>query len=101
MRWEQIEFILKGLYLGLLLVIALPQDRGDGVLQAPAWWEVGLIFVFTLGMLAVCLSVAAVRKLREGYRVRGRLLGFILFLILENPFLVYTGIITGLALGAY
>src|SRR5947209_19369010 len=92
MRWEQIEFILKGVYLGLLLVVAL---------EAPAWWQVGLIGAVTLGMLALCLGVAAVQKLREGYRVRGRLLGFILFLILENPVLVYGGVLAGLGLGAW
>src|SRR5437868_928375 len=76
MRWEQIEFILKGVYLGLLLVVAL---------EAPAWWQVGVIALYTVGMLALCVGGLALLKLREGYRVRGRLLGFILFLILENP----------------
>src|SRR5262249_5018613 len=98
MRWEPIEFVLKGVYLGLLLMIALPHEGMEQPLQ---WWQVGLIGVITLGMLVLCLGVAAVQKLREGYRVRGRVPGFILFLILENPILVYTGVIGGLALGAY
>src|SRR5262249_35145301 len=41
------------------------------------------------------------RKVREGYRAHGRLLGFILFLVLENPGLVYAGLILGLAVGTY
>jgi hypothetical protein len=92
MRWEQLEFVLKGVYLGLVLVIAQ---------QEPEWYALGLIALITLGTLGACLGVAAIRKLREGYRVRGRLFGFILFLILENPTLVYAGVIVGLWLGAY
>src|SRR5262245_60983066 len=92
MRWEQIEFILKGVYLGLLLVVAL---------EAPEWWQVGIIALYTVGTLALCLGAMAILKLREGYRVRGRLLGFILFLILENPVLVYGGVLGGLGLGAF
>ncbi len=91
MRWEQIEFILKGVYLGLLLVVAL---------QQPDWLIVGGVVVITLAMLVLCLGVAAVQKLWQGFRIRGRLAGFILFLILENPLLVYTGVVAGLALGA-
>ena len=51
-------------------------------------------------MLAACLGISAIRKLWEGYRIRGRLSGFLLFLILENPLLVYTGLVVGLAFGA-
>ena len=47
------------------------------------------------------MAWAALQKWREGYRPRGRPFGFFLFLLLENPRLVYTGIIAGLALGAY
>jgi hypothetical protein len=92
MRWEPIEFVLKGIYLGLLVVIAL---------ENPGWQQVGLIAAITLGMLAACLAISALQKLREGYRIRGRVPGFLLFLILENPLLVYSGVIVGLAFGAY
>ncbi len=90
LRWEQTEFLLKGIYLGLLVLVAW---------QIPTWDEVGLIALYTLGGLAVCLGIAAWRKFREGYRVHGRLLGFLLFLVLENPGLVYAGLIAGLAVG--
>lgn len=92
MSWERTEFLLKGLYLGLLLLVAL---------QGPSWLDLAKVGLFTLGGLALCLALAAYGKIREGYQVRGRLPGFILFLLLENPRLVYTGIIAGLTLGAY
>src|SRR5438128_5646487 len=92
MSWERAEYVLKGIYLGLLLAIGL---------QVPAWWQVGLIGLVTLGALVACLGVAALGKLRQGFRIRGRLLGFLLYLVLENPLLVYTGVIGGLALGYY
>jgi tetratricopeptide (TPR) repeat protein len=92
MRWDQTEFLLKGIYLGLLLLVGL---------QGPTWTEIAVVGLCMLGGLAVCLGVAGYRKVREGYRVRGRLAGFILFLLLENPGLVYTGLLVGLTLGAY
>src|SRR5262249_9578905 len=55
----------------------------------------------TFGGLAAALAAAAVGKLRQGYRVHGRLLPFILFLLLESPTLVYLGVLGGTALGAF
>jgi tetratricopeptide (TPR) repeat protein len=92
LRWEQTEFLLKGLYLGLLVLIAW---------QVPTWAELGEIGAWTAGGLVLCLAVAAWRKSREGYRARGRLLGFLLFLVLENPGLVYAGLLLGLSVGAF
>lgn len=95
MRWQQIEFLLKGVFLGLLLFVGL-------LLREQDWWKDTLqVAVCTLVVLALFLGVAAVRKLREGYRVRGRLGAFILFLLLENPGMVYAGVILGFLLGAY
>jgi tetratricopeptide (TPR) repeat protein len=90
LRWEQTEFLLKGLYLGLLILIAW---------QIPSQAELGTIGLYTAGGLAICLAVAAWRKFREGYRARGNALGFLLFLILENPGLVYMGLLVGLSVG--
>jgi hypothetical protein len=92
MRWQQTEFLLKGIYLGLLLFLAL---------CAPTWAELAVVAGWTLGGLALCLGIAALRKLREGYRVRGRVPAFVLFLLLENPGLVYAGVLLGLALGIH
>ncbi|MCI0682800.1 MAG: hypothetical protein L0Y71_11925 [Gemmataceae bacterium] len=91
MTWTQTEFLLKGIYLGLLLTIAL---------RGPTWHELALVGACTLGGLVVCLAVAAYHKIREGYRIGGRLPAFVLFLLLENPGSVYMGIIFGLLLGS-
>ncbi len=92
MHWQQTEFILKGAYLGLLVLVAM---------QGPSWMQTAQVALVTLAGLVVCVGIAGYQKIREGYRVRGRLIGFILFLILENPILVYTGLVLGLTLGAY
>ncbi len=92
MSWDKTEFLLKGIYLGLLLMVAL---------HGPGWAELAWVGLFALGGLGVSLAAAALQKYREGYRPRGRPISFILFLLLENPGMVYTGLIGGFALGAY
>ncbi len=90
-NWTQTEFLLKGVYLGLLVMIAC---------MAPQAVELGLIAAFAVGGLALFLSVAAIQKIREGFQVKGRLLGFLIFLVLENPGMVYAGLVIGLSSGA-
>jgi tetratricopeptide (TPR) repeat protein len=92
MRWDQTEFLLKGMYLGLLLMVAL---------HGPGWAELAWVGVFTVGGLFLSLTAGAWQKWREGYRPRGRPFSYLLFLLLENPGIVYTGLVAGLALGAY
>jgi tetratricopeptide (TPR) repeat protein len=102
MRWLKSEYILKGLFLGALLFAALqaatpPEpDKPD-----PGWPAVAQVTLLMLGGLALALGIAAVRKMREGYKVNGRVPAFIIFLLLESPGLVYAGIIIGLIAGAY
>ncbi|MFN4261315.1 MAG: tetratricopeptide repeat protein [Gemmataceae bacterium] len=91
MRWLQSEYILKGVYLGLLLYVAL---------QQPDWGAVGIVAALTFGGLVIALTIAAARKLREGYRIRGQLPAFVLFLLLESPVLVYAGVLLGMLFGA-
>jgi tetratricopeptide (TPR) repeat protein len=95
MRWQQSEYILKGVYLGLVLYAALQQAAEAGS-SANALLKVNGA---ALGGLALAIGLAAVSKLREGYRVRGRLLLFFLFLLLESPTLVYAGILGGTLVG--
>src|ERR1700687_4702485 len=95
MRWQQTEFVLKGIYLGLLLFVGLELREED-------WWkDIAQVGLCTLASLALFLSVAAVRKMREGYSPRGRVGAFVLFLLLENPGMVFAGVLLGLLLGAY
>ncbi len=90
MPWHLTEFLLKGIYLGLLVALAL---------RGPSWLDVAIAGLCMLGGLVGSLGSVAVRMLREGYRATGRWFGFILFLLLENPGKVYAGLIAGLAVG--
>src|SRR5437868_15380900 len=92
MRWDQTEFLLKGIYLGLLLMVAL---------HGPSWLDLLWVGGFTFGGLALAVVAAALQKWREGYSPRGRPFSYLLFLLLESPGKVYTGLVAGLALGAY
>ncbi len=96
MRWL-IEYLIKGAYLGLVLFAALlvgrlPNETSQALLR---------INLATLAGLAVALFLAALLRLREGFRIRGRFLPFILFLLLESPNLAYLGILGGTVAGLY
>jgi tetratricopeptide (TPR) repeat protein len=96
MRWLQTEYLLKGIYLGLVLYAALQQ----AALPAPAGWEcLGRSALLTAAGLALALLLAGFLKLREGYKINGRLLAFGLFLLLESPTLAYIGILGGAVAG--
>src|SRR5262245_15571383 len=92
MHWLPSEYLLKGIFLGLLLFAAL---------TAPDPWVAARVGAWLVGGLAVGLAIAAVIKFRQGFRVAGRPLTFLLFLLLESPTLVYAGSILGLAVGAF
>ncbi len=92
MRWLYTEYLLKGLYLGLLLDIAI---------QEPSWTGVVEVALCLAAGLAAAVGIAAFRKLTAGQNVRGRILPFLLFLLLDHPGLVYAGIVLGLAVGAH
>jgi tetratricopeptide (TPR) repeat protein len=97
MRWLQTEYLLKGVYLGLVLFAAL-QLAAD---VTPAWQSLALVNGCTLAGLAVALALAAMVKSRQGYRPRGRPFAYLLFLLLESPTLVYGGILLGTAAGVW
>jgi tetratricopeptide (TPR) repeat protein len=85
------EYLLKGVYLGLLAFVAL---------QQPDLHAVGRVVGYTLVGLVLCLAVSAIAKFREGVRVQGMLPAFVLFLLLESPLLCYAGVIGGAVVGA-
>jgi tetratricopeptide (TPR) repeat protein len=97
MRWLQTEYLLKGVYLGLLLYAALRQGEGSGE-PLVSLLKANLPVV---GGFALALTAAAVIKLREGYRASGRPVVFTILLILESPQLVYFGIIGGTLTGVW
>jgi tetratricopeptide (TPR) repeat protein len=93
MRWLQTEYILKGLFLGLILFAGLEEAKAPAML--------GYVNLCILAGLVGAIVLGGVLKVREGYRVRGRLLIFVLFLMLESPYLVYAGVIGGALVGLY
>src|SRR5436190_17064029 len=98
MHWLQTEYLLKGLYLGLVFFAALQQAEAS---PAGSWDSLARVNLSTLAGLGLALGLAAVAKLREGYRVKGRLIVFLLFLLLESPTLVYAGILGGTVVGIF
>lgn len=97
MRWLQSEYLLKGIFLGLLVNVALRQAE---IKEFDAEKPMQLAGCIVAGV-AGALVLAALLKLREGYRIRGRLAPFLLFLLLESPTLVYAGVIAGTVGGAF
>ena len=116
MRWLQTEYILKGIFLGLMLYAALYEAetpptavvQADGQVNTvpspaapaqPNWDNFARFNLAVLGGLVIALVVAAGVKLREGFQVRGKWHLFLLFLLLESSWLVYLGALAGAAVG--
>src|SRR5262249_26876501 len=88
MRWPLSEYLLKGVFPGLLVYAGLTAP------VSPA--AVGLAVGLGVGLL-----VAAADKLRRGMRPAGRPVTFLLFVLLESPGLIYAGVVVGLAVVAF
>jgi tetratricopeptide (TPR) repeat protein len=89
MRWAKAEYILKGVFLGLLLFVSLQKGLD--------WAATGRVALWLGGGFGIALVLAAAREWRNLGRLGRNPLGFLLFLLLENPLLIYCGIIFGLA----
>jgi tetratricopeptide (TPR) repeat protein len=87
MRWPLSEYVLKGVFLGLLVYA--------GLAIPPAAAAYGLAAGLAAGLL-----VAAGRKFADGFRPAGRPLTFLLFVLLESPGVIYAGTVLGLAVAA-
>jgi tetratricopeptide (TPR) repeat protein len=95
MRWLT-EYLLKGVFFGLVLYAAL---QAAALPQPQAWNCLLRTNLLLLGGLLIALLLAGLLKIREGFRVRGRLLAFVFFLLLESPTLAYLGILAGAVSG--
>ncbi|MCE9531564.1 MAG: hypothetical protein K8T89_10650 [Planctomycetes bacterium] len=91
MRWVQSEYALKGLFLGLLLYTSL---------QGPDWKTTGKLALYMLAGLAGAIVIGLLRQLKDLARILKKPHAFLVFLLLENPFLIYLGLVGGLGFGA-
>lgn len=103
MRLVPTEYLLKGVYLGLVLFAALHLATIPPVDQGPVLVQQGLAWVnlSTLAGLALALFLAGLLRFREALLSRGRVLAFFLFLLLESPTLTYLGILGGTFTGIF
>jgi tetratricopeptide (TPR) repeat protein len=84
------EYVLKGLYLGLWAYLGLVH---------PGWGTVGHVLLWTVGGLGLGLVTATTLQVARGYRPGRNFAGFLLLVLLDNPFVIYVGLIGGLGLG--
>jgi tetratricopeptide (TPR) repeat protein len=91
MRRFGTEYLFKGVFLGLLLYTALQVSEWPTLLRVDGCLAAGLV---------LALVVSGGQKVREGYRIQGRPIAFLLFLFLESDLLLDAGLLFGLFLGA-
>jgi tetratricopeptide (TPR) repeat protein len=91
MSWLLTEYLLKGIFLGLLSFAAL---------QHPSWTQTGTLAAFLCGGLAIALVLSFMSWVPRGIKIRGKIVALILFLLLESPTWLYIGVIGGLLAGA-
>ena len=92
MRWAKSEYILKGVFLGLLVFVSLQQNLN--------WEGTGRIALWLMGGFALALILAAAKEVKSLKGLGRNPFGFFLFLLLENPFLIYAGLVLGFLGGA-
>lgn len=87
MRGLTTEYTLKGIFLGLLLYVAL---------QASNWTGIGLAAMcLSLGAAAGLLASTALH-LKDLKRFQGKWFAFLLYVLLERPILIYAGVLLGM-----
>ncbi len=91
MPWISVEYLLKGLFLGLLAYAALVAPTAGAAAIVGGLMVIGLV----AGLVA-----GATRANQHGVRPSGRWPAYLLFLLLEYPRHIYAGIIIGLTIGA-
>jgi hypothetical protein len=90
MNTAMLEYIAKGVFLGLWAYLALLR---------PDWATFGRVMAWTGGGLALGLVAGGVLQFLRGYRPRANPLGFLLLVLLDSSYFIYLGLIGGLGLG--
>ena len=96
-RWEIYEYLLKGLYLGLWVFLALQVPRNEVNLWIKITWTIGWIFVLFL----IAFFLASIWQITRGIRPWKNWFAFPIFVLLESPTFVYSGILLGLVISVY
>src|SRR5688572_5677656 len=86
----QREYILKGVFLGLWAYLAL---------LLPGWDSFGRVVAWTGGGLVLGLIAGAVLQVMRGYKPQANPGGFLLLTLLDSSFVIYIGVVGGLAVG--
>src|SRR5262249_45770282 len=89
MRWAKSEYILKGVFLGLLLFVSLQKDMD--------WGETGRVALWLVGGVVAAPGIAPGCHSRAIKGDGGSPVGVLLFLLRENTCPIYAGIFGGLA----
>lgn len=90
MRSALFEYALKGLFLSLWAYL---------VVAHPNWPTVGTVLLWTLAGTGVGFLLGCVQQVLRGYKPLRNPLGFLLLVLLDSPFVLYIGVVGGLALG--
>jgi tetratricopeptide (TPR) repeat protein len=93
-RWLQLEDIAKGVSLALVGLLAFRNP--DWSRTAAFFGITALGFVAALGLAGYRLSRTVGRVSHPSDKASGPFLAYFLFLILENPVLVYAGVLGGM-----
>jgi hypothetical protein len=86
----QREYILKGVFLGLWAYLAL---------LLPGWDSFGRVVAWTAGGLVLGLIAGAILQVMRGYKPQANPGGFLLLVLLDSSFVIYVGVVGGLAVG--
>jgi len=103
MRWLTTEYLLKGIFIGILVFSAMCLGAVPSTPEYQPAIRRGIIWLNFSILAGVVLSLLiAVFTRREVHsRTRGSFLPFLLFLVLEYPAFIYLGVLTGSLVGVY
>lgn len=90
MNAVRLEYVSKGLFLGLWAYLALVEPPADVFARVVAW---------TAGGLGLGLVAAVAQQVARGYRPAANPGGFVLMVLLDSPFVIYLGLLGGLGFG--
>jgi tetratricopeptide (TPR) repeat protein len=93
--WHRNEYILKGVFLGLWVFVALQVAVDRDAVRVDLPW----VLAWVAAGLAVGLVLGTALQIRRGLRPTQNWAAFPLLVLLESPTFVYGGIVLGLAAG--